>query len=114
MVEVTYAQLLAIVTNDVHQRLAITSVIIPDKLTSVPDGAFQYCSITSIDLPNSVTSIGERAFVFSSLTSIRLPYSFKTIPRRCFAYCSSITSITVPASLTVCFCLRSLFIVDIY
>ena len=103
MVEVTYAQLLAISISDVQQRKDITSVIMPDKLTSVPEMAFRFCNITSIDLPNTITSIGIQAFWdCESLTSIRLPDSLKTIPPSCFGYCSSITSITIPSSLTVC------------
>ena len=103
MVEVTYAQLLAIDIYAHQQRKDITAVIIPDKLTSVRDWAFHYCSVTSVDLPNTVTSNGNAAFLdCSSLTSIRLPDSLKTIPRSCFVHCSSITSITIPASVTVC------------
>ena len=41
----------------------MTSIIIPDSVTRIGDGAFIYCSgLTSIIIPNSVTSIGGGAF----------------------------------------------------
>ena len=41
----------------------LTSVTIPNSVTSIGDGTFYNCSsLTSITIPNSVTSIGEKAF----------------------------------------------------
>ena len=50
----------------------LTSIIIPDSITSIGDFAFENCSgLTSITIPDSVTSIGDHAFYnCSSLTSI--------------------------------------------
>ena len=50
----------------------LTSITIPDGVTSIGDYAFEECSITSITIPNSVTSIGDRAFseCYSSLTDV--------------------------------------------
>ena len=42
---------------------SITSVALPESVTSIGDSAFYNCeSLTSISIPNSVTSIGEDAF----------------------------------------------------
>ena len=42
----------------------LTSVKIPNSVTSIGDGAFYHCvSITSVEIPNSVTSIGDNAFI---------------------------------------------------
>ncbi len=41
----------------------LTSVVIPNSVTSIEFGAFRYCSgLTSVIIPNSVNSIGEWAF----------------------------------------------------
>jgi hypothetical protein len=50
----------------------LTSMIIPNSITSIGDGAFYDCSsLTSITIPNSVTSIGEAAFIScTGLTSV--------------------------------------------
>lgn len=50
----------------------LTSIIIPDGVTSIEHGAFYGCiSLTSVTIPDSVTSIGEEAFSdCRSLTSI--------------------------------------------
>ena len=42
---------------------ALTTVALPDSLTSIGDRAFSWCdSLTTITLPDSVTSIGVGAF----------------------------------------------------
>ncbi len=40
----------------------LTSVVIPDSVTSIESAAFSYNLLTSVVIPENVTSIGERAF----------------------------------------------------
>ena len=61
---------------------SLTSITIPDSVTSIGEDAFRDCSLTSIAIPDSVTSIGDHAF-FScgSLASVTIPDSVTCIPR---------------------------------
>ena len=120
---------------------SLTSITIPNSVTSIGNDAFYKCtSLASITIPNSVTSIGNDAFyncpikyatisafivsyidkgklkeVFitsgesigrsafyncSSLTSITIPNSVTSIGDYAFSRCSSLTSITIPNSVT--------------
>lgn len=80
----------------------ITSVDIPNTVTSIGNSAFEYCrSLESLTLPDSVTSIGQRAFAScSKLTSIRIPNGVTRLPDETFAHCASLKSVTIPASVT--------------
>lgn len=55
----------------------LTSVLLPDSITSIGSDAFYWCkNLTSIIIPNSVTDIGDSAFYgCSSLVSITIPDS---------------------------------------
>ena len=79
---------------------SLTSITIPNSVTTIEWGAFQYCTnLTSITIPNSVSSIGNGAFAgCTGLTSITIPNSVTSISDRAFAGCTGLTSITIPNS----------------
>lgn len=81
---------------------AVTSVTIPDSVTSIHDVSFFNCSqLTNISIPNSVTYIGYFAFnSCTSLKSITLPSSLSTISRALFSGCSQLTTIHIPDSVS--------------
>lgn len=81
---------------------AVTSVTIPDSVTSISDEAFVNCpQLTNISIPNSVTYIGFSAFSScTSLKSITLPSSLSFISGALFLGCSQLTTIHIPVSVT--------------
>ena len=108
---------------------AITSVVLPDGITSIGEkafngcesltsvlfgknsqlssigpGAFNYCySLESITIPESVTNIGSEAFIYCyGLRSVTFGENSQltSIGEGAFNWCESLESITIPASVT--------------
>lgn len=80
----------------------LTSVIMPDSVTSIGNYAFYQCdNLASITIPNGVTNIGYCAFSgCKSLTNIMIPNSVISIEDGTFTACYSLTSVTIPSSVT--------------
>ena len=80
----------------------LTSVTIPEGVTSIGDEAFSGCStLTSVTIPEGVTSIGDEAFSGCySLTSITLPESVTSIGDDAFRGCINLSSINIPQNVT--------------
>ena len=80
---------------------SLTSVTIPDSVTTIGEYAFYSCdSLTSVTIPDSVNTIRDDAFSRCSLTSVTIPDSVTTIGKRAFDMCSSLTSVTIGDSVT--------------
>ncbi|MGL5438185.1 MAG: leucine-rich repeat domain-containing protein [Metamycoplasmataceae bacterium] len=78
----------------------ITSLKIPDSLTTIGEYAFENNKLTKIDIPRSITSIGGGAFIRNELTSLIIPDSVTTIGAHAFGY-NKLTSINIPNSVTI-------------
>ena len=80
----------------------LTSITIPNSVTSIGRYAFEGCSgLTSVTIGNSVTSIGDNAFGYcSGLTSVTIGNSVTSIGNSAFEGCSGLTSVTIPNSVT--------------
>jgi hypothetical protein len=75
----------------------LTSLTLPDTLISIDLFAFQGNALSSIDLPDSLRSIGANVFMSTrTVTSIVIPDSVQTIGINAFRYCPRLTSVVIP------------------
>ena len=90
-------------------------------VTGIGNNAFRGCQdLTSVSLPNSITTIGAQAFYSSGLTSVNIPESVTTIGDYAFAYSDNLISATIPSSITSmgnsvfydCTCIKSVNIAE--
>jgi len=88
---------------------SVTSIIIPNSVTSIGDYAFYGClSLNSVTIPNSVTNIGAYAFAGDSigingsmqLSSIAIPDSVTNIGEKAFFRCTKLTNVIIGNGLT--------------
>ena len=81
---------------------SLTSITIPNSVTSIGSYAFSDCSgLTTITIPKNVTSIKDGVFGgCRGLTTISIPDSVTTIGNSAFNSCSGLTTITIPNSVT--------------
>ena len=87
-------------SNTLIRGCNLTSISIPDYVTSIGDRAFTNCTgLTSVTIPNSVTSIGIFAFAnCTGLTSVTIPNSVTSIGSYAFSVCTGLTSVTIGSS----------------
>lgn len=122
-VEIT-VKVTGIETDVFNRRRAVTSVVLPSTIKTLPSELFRECdkleavtlpediselpgaifadcsSLKSLDIPAGVTMIGESAFSgCSSLTSVNLPGGLTSIKSYTFDGCSSLKSLAIPTSI---------------
>ena len=89
------AHTVGIVGSAFSECSRLTSITIPQGVTSIGNSAFWGCDrLTSVTLPSSVTSIGSSAFEYCSrLTSITIPQGVTSIGWGAFESCRGLTDI---------------------
>ena len=65
--------------SDTGTGLGITSVVIPNTVTSIGKYAFASNKLTNVTIPNSVISIGQQAFEKNKITSVKFPSTSITL-----------------------------------
>lgn len=85
-----------------NQCTNLTSVTLPNTISTIGNLAFLGCAFSSFTIPTSVEKIGYGAFRdCSNLTSITIPSNVTSIDSYPFAYCSSLSSILVDSGNSV-------------
>ena len=111
--------------EETEEKVALTSVVIPNTVTEIGDSAFADCvelkayniptGIVSIgsqaflrsgicgelNLPDTLVEIGSAAFSATDINSARLPNGLEEIPASLFAGCEKMNNVTIPDSVTV-------------
>lgn len=76
----------------------LTSIVIPEKVTSIKASAFENCiDLRTVKLPSGLKEIGMQVFSNSGITSIILPASIQSIGRA-FVWCHSLKSVRFEGS----------------
>ncbi|MCZ7640133.1 MAG: leucine-rich repeat domain-containing protein [Verrucomicrobia bacterium] len=85
------------IAQQAFQNAALTSVVIPDSVTSIGDWAFGNCTgLTSVVIPDSVISIESWAFSrCAGLTHVVIPDSVTRIGERAFSGCTGLTNVVI-------------------
>lgn len=88
--------------SDAFQGLAVTSVSIPEGVTTISGSAFMSCEkLKAVILPDTVTMIGAKAFKgCASLEELRLPKHLMSITGNMFEGCSALQNITLLPEVT--------------
>jgi len=79
----------------------LTSITIPEGVTSIGNYAFSYCQqLPSITLPSTLLSIGNDAFAQCRFTSITIPSNVTTMGSGVFQSNGLLETVTLPRSVT--------------
>ncbi len=86
--------------NSVFSRRDLTSVTIPNTITTIGENTFSNNKLVSINIPNSVTKISHSAFAYNELKSVVIPNSVKRLGRKVF-FRNNLEAVTIPSSIGV-------------
>ncbi|MDY2957931.1 leucine-rich repeat protein [Floccifex sp.] len=88
------------ISNAFYANKTITSVVIPEGVTTLDKEAFGVCSnLKEVSLPSTLKTIGERAFAYTNIESIVIPEGVTSIGRNAFNGCRQLKTVTLPSTL---------------
>ena len=71
-----------------------TTLVIPESVTSIGDGAFRFCGLSNVTLPKNLTHIGVGAFgSCENLKSVTLPKGVTKIETQAFEGCKNLEEV---------------------
>lgn len=104
---ITFNSVVTEVGEEAFANCGWTSVTMLDGLTTVGRKAFYYSSdyagaskLTSINLPNSVSSVGEEAFRRCDITEFTIPTSLTVLPEYMLSSCDYLATINTHDGIT--------------
>lgn len=102
LTSVTIPNTVTTIGNNSFRGTGIVSLNIPDSVTTLSTGSFSYCtSLTGVTFGSGITSIGESAFSSdTNLTNVAIPDSVTSIGNNAFYTCSNITGVTIGSGIT--------------
>ena len=79
----------------------LTSLILPDGLTTVEDGGLSFCqNLQTVYIPSSLTSIGGYFLSFSKVEDVKILEGVTELSYQFLDKCSALKTLELPASLT--------------
>lgn len=78
----------------------ITSLEIPDTVTTIGELALADIGVSTITIPDSVETLGDSVLSGATMTSVTLSSKLTTIPDRAFNLCPNLREVTIPDSVT--------------
>lgn len=79
----------------------LTTVTLPNGLTSIGNKTFRSTTLTHIVFPNSIEEIGEEAFAYSAITEMVFPPSIKVLPKSVCANCKKLKTVIIMGAVEI-------------